>query len=62
MRREKLEAPLTGWRGKFADVVEGPLSRRTRFDTRQIRAILGAFFFLKSSLYIARSIRRAIKR
>ncbi len=62
MKTEKLEAPLTGWRSKLADAVEGPVSRRTPLNGRQIRAILGAFFFLKSALYVVKSIRRAAKR
>ena len=62
MKTEKFEAPLTGWRRKFADVVERPLSRRTPFSVQQVRAILGALFFLKSALYVGRSIRRALKR
>ena len=62
MRIEKLEAPLIGWRRKFADAVERPLSRRTPLTVQQVRAILGALFLLKSALYVARSIRRATKR
>ena len=62
MRIEKLEAPLTGWRRRLADAVEGPLSRWTPFNVRQVRAILGALFFLNSALYVARSIRSAAKR
>jgi hypothetical protein len=27
----------------------------------QIRAVLGAFLFIKSALYVGRSVRRAIK-
>ena len=62
MKTEKLEAPLTGWRAMFANAVEKPISRRTPFTVQQVRAILGALFFLKSALYVGRSIRRAIKR
>ena len=62
MKRERLEAPLTGWRGKFTDAVQEPLSRRTPFTVQQVRAILGALFFLKSAAYVGRSVRRAMKR
>ena len=62
MKTERLEAGLSGWRAKVADALERPVSRRTPLTGQQIRAILGALFFLKSALYVVRSIRRAAKR
>ena len=41
--------------------VEKPVSKRTPLTASQVRAIIGALFFLKSAFYVARSIRRAIK-
>jgi hypothetical protein len=55
-----LEAGLVGWRERFAEKIEKPVTKRTPLNGRQLRAILGALFFVKSALYVARAIRRAI--
>ena len=60
-KTQTLQAPLIGWRERFAQKVEKPVSKRTPLTASQVRAIIGALFFLKSALYVARSIRRAIK-
>ncbi len=60
-KTQTLEAGLVGWRERFAQKVEKPVSKRTPLTVKQIRAILGALFFVKSALYVGRSIRRAIK-
>ncbi len=56
-----MEAGLVGWREQFARRIEKPVSKRTRLDGRQIRAILGALFFAKSALYVGRAVRNAVK-
>lgn len=56
-----MEAGLVGWRQRFAHRVERPISKRTPLEGRQIRAILGALFFAKSALYVARALRKAVK-
>jgi hypothetical protein len=60
-RTQTLEAGLVGWRERFAQKVEKPISKRTPLTVKQIRALLGALFFVKSAVYVGRSIRRAIK-
>lgn len=56
-----LEAGLLGWRERLAQRLAEPLSRRTPLTADQIRAILGAAFFIKSALYLVRVVRRALK-
>jgi hypothetical protein len=60
-KTQTLEAGLVGWRERLAQKIEKPVSKRTPLTNQQIRAILGALFFVKSALYIGRSIRRAVK-
>ena len=60
-KTQTLEAGLVGWRERFAQKIEKPVSKRTPLDGKQIRAILGAIFFVKSAFYVGRVIRRAIR-
>jgi hypothetical protein len=60
-KTQTLEAGLVGWRGRLADRIEKPVTKRTRLNGKQLRAILGALFFVKSALYVGRVVRRAIK-
>ena len=61
-KTQTLEAGLVGWRERLAQKLEKPVSKRTPLTKRQVRAILGALFFAKSAIYVARSLRRAAKR
>jgi hypothetical protein len=60
-KTQTLEAGLVGWRERLAERIEKPVTKRTPLDAAQLRAILGAFFFVKSALYVAQVVRRAIK-
>jgi hypothetical protein len=60
-RTQTLEAGLVGWRERLAQKIDKPVAMRTPLTVQQVRAILGALFFVKSALYVGRSIRRAIK-
>ncbi len=60
-KTQTLEAGLVGWRERLADRIEKPVTKRTPLNGKQLRAILGALFFVKSSWYVARAIRRAIR-
>jgi hypothetical protein len=60
-RTQTLEAGLVGWRERLAQKIDKPVAKRTPLTVQQVRAILGALFFVKSALYVGRSIRRAIK-
>jgi hypothetical protein len=60
-KTQTLEAGLVGWRERLAERIEKPVTKRTPLNGRQLRAILGALFFVKSALYVVRAVRRAIK-
>ena len=60
-KTQTLEAGLVGWRERLARKIDKPVAKRTPLTVKQVRAILGAIFFVKSSLYVGRSIRRALK-
>lgn len=49
----------TGWRAKVADAVAAPVSRRAPLDADQVRALVGATFFLLSVYYVIQTSRRA---
>jgi hypothetical protein len=59
-KTQTFEAGLIGWRERFARRVEKPVSKRTPLSASQVRAVLGALFFVKSAFYVGRVIRRAI--
>ncbi|HET8651257.1 MAG TPA: hypothetical protein VFM13_01670 [Gaiellaceae bacterium] len=61
-KTQTLEAGLVGWRERLARKLEKPVSKRTPLTANQVRAVLGALFFVKSAIYVARSVRRAVKR
>jgi hypothetical protein len=60
-KTQTLEAGLVGWRERLARKIDKPVAKRTPLTVQQVRAILGAIFFVKSALYVGRSVRRAIK-
>jgi hypothetical protein len=60
-KTQTLEAGLVGWRERFAQKIEKPVSKRTPLNGKQVRAIIGAIFFVKSAFYVGRVIRRAIR-
>ena len=52
-------AGLQGWRAKVGDAVAGPVSQRTPLSADQVRAALGAAFFVLSVLYVVKTVRAA---
>ena len=60
-RTQTLEAGLVGWRERLARKIDKPVAKRTPLTVQQVRALLGALFFVKSALYVGRSVRRAMK-
>ena len=56
------QAGLQGWRGKVAEAIDEPLSRRTPLDEEQVRALVGAVFFVLSVLYVVKTLRAAAGR
>ena len=55
------QAGLTGWRTTVADKVASPVADKTPASEDQVRAVIGAAFFLLSAYYVATSIARMAK-
>ena len=51
------QAGLQGWRAKVADGIAEPLANRTRLSEDQVRALIGAGFFVLAVLYIVNTVR-----
>jgi hypothetical protein len=49
-------AGLQGWRVKAADAVAGPLAQRTPLESDQIRAAMGALFFVLALSYVVKTL------
>ena len=56
------KAGLQGWRVKAADAVAGPVSQRSPLDDDQVRAAIGALFFVLSVAYVYGTLRRLLTR
>jgi hypothetical protein len=49
-------AGLQGWRVKAADAVAEPLAQRTPLESDQIRAAMGALFFVLALSYVVKTL------
>jgi hypothetical protein len=49
-------AGLQGWRGRVADGISQPLAKRAPLEEDQVRAIVGAAFFVLAVLYVIKTI------
>lgn len=49
-------AGLQGWREKAADAVAEPLAQRSPLDEEQVRAAIGALFFVLAVTYVVKTI------
>jgi hypothetical protein len=54
-------AGLTGWRETLADRVAPPVAHKTPASEDQVRAVVGATFFVLSAYYVATTIARMAK-
>jgi hypothetical protein len=54
-------AGLTGWRETVADRVAAPVAKKAPATEDQVRAIVGATFFLLSLYYVVTTIARMAK-
>ena len=54
-------AGLTGWRKAIAERVAPPAASRSPLSEEQVRAVIGAAFFLLSLYYVATTIARMVK-
>jgi len=55
------QAGLKGWREKLADGVAEPVSDRTPLSEDQVRAAIGAAFFVLAVVYVARAIAELVR-
>lgn len=53
------QAGLQGWREKLADGVAEPVAERVPLDEDQVRAAIGALFFVLSVVYIVQAVKAA---
>jgi hypothetical protein len=53
---------LQGWREKVADGISPPVAKRAPLEEDQVRAIIGAAFFVLSVIYVAKTISAATRR
>jgi hypothetical protein len=53
---------LQGWRQKVADGISQPVANRAPLDEDQIRAAIGAAFFVLSVIYVVKTISAAARR
>lgn len=51
------QAGLQGWREKVADAVSQPVAKRAPVQEDQVRAFIGAAFFVLSVIYIFQAIK-----
>jgi hypothetical protein len=51
------KAGLQGWRAKVADGVAKPVANHSKLDEDQVRAVVGAAFFVLAVLYVANTLR-----
>ena len=54
-------AGLQGWRQRVADVLAGPVSKRTPARQEHVRALVGAVFFALSVSYLFKAGRAALQ-
>ena len=52
-------AGLQGWRRKVGDAVAEPVARRTPLEDDQVRAAVGALFFVLAVLYVVKTVTAA---
>ena len=56
------KAGLQGWRARLADFLAEPVARRSRLDADEVRAAVGAAFFLLSVAYVVGTVKRLSNR
>jgi hypothetical protein len=52
---------LQGWREKVADGVSRPVASRAPVEEDQVRAVIGAIFFVLALIYVAKTISAATR-
>jgi hypothetical protein len=52
---------LQGWREKVADGVSRPVAKRAPVEEDQVRAVIGAAFFVLAVIYVIKTISAATR-
>jgi hypothetical protein len=52
---------LQGWRQKVADGIAPPVANRAPLEEDQVRAVVGAAFFVLAVIYVAKTISAAAR-
>jgi len=52
---------LQGWREKVADGISRPVAGRTPVEEDQVRAVIGAAFFVLAVVYVVKTISAATR-
>jgi hypothetical protein len=52
---------LQGWREKVADGISQPVAKRAPLAEDQVRAVIGAAFFVLSVIYVVKTISAATR-
>ena len=52
---------LQGWREKVADGFSRPVARRAPVEEDQVRAVIGAAFFVLAVIYVVKTISAATR-
>jgi hypothetical protein len=52
---------LQGWREKLADGISQPVAKRAPLEEDQVRAAIGAAFFVLAVLYVVKTILAATR-
>lgn len=52
---------LQGWREKVANGISEPVAKRAPLDEDEVRAAIGAAFFLLAVIYVAKTISAAAR-
>jgi hypothetical protein len=47
---------LQGWREKVADGISAPVAKRAPVEEDQVRAVIGAAFFVLAAIYVVKTI------
>jgi hypothetical protein len=52
---------LQGWREKVADGISRPVAKRAPVEEDQVRAVIGAAFFVLAVIYVVKTISAATR-
>ena len=55
------QAGLQGWREKVADGIAEPVAKRAPLDSDQVRAVVGAAFFVLAVMYVVKTLSAATR-